>query len=90
MQTGLEEEKIFYLSGALYAWLRADLRTYFYENGTVKTVEPYQEGLLHGEVVLYWPNGQMKRRVHFVLGVRHGLDQIWDETGLLVDEDHYG
>jgi len=35
--------------------------------------------------ILYWPHGQMKRRVIFVNGLRHGKDEIWNEEGLLVD-----
>jgi hypothetical protein len=41
------------------------------------------------EVVLYWPNGKLKRKCNFEKGLRHGLDQMWDEEGLLVDEGLY-
>ena len=34
---------------------------------------------------IYWPNGQIKRRVVFVDGLRHGKDEIWNEEGTLVD-----
>lgn len=70
---------LYYKSGALYR--RGD--TYFYENGTLKTVER------EDEAVLYWPNGKMKRRCGFQKGVRHGLDQMWNEDGILVDEGQY-
>jgi len=81
--------KLYYPSGALYADLTAEARTYFYENGTKKTFEPYQGGKLHGEVLLFWPSGQMKRKSHFQYGIRHGLDQMWSEEGTLVDEGTY-
>jgi len=61
----------------------------FYEDGTLRTVEPYKDGLREGETVLYWRNGKMKRRVHFVTGVRHGLDENWDEEGNLCDSAGY-
>ena len=34
-----------------------------------------------GEVLLYWPNGQLKRRLFFSAGKRHGLDEMWDRDG---------
>ena len=38
---------------------------------------------------IYWPNGQLKRRIVFVEGVRHGKDEIWNEAGLLVDSAEF-
>jgi antitoxin component YwqK of YwqJK toxin-antitoxin module len=83
-------DKWHYASGAVYALRSAKKREYFYETGQLKTVEPLREGKLHGEVVLYWPNGKMKRKCSFQNGVRHGLDQMWNEEGVLVDEGRYG
>lgn len=78
-----------YPSGVIYCVVVRDLKTYFYEDGTPKTVEPYREGKWHGEVLLYWPNGILKRKCAFCEGLRHGLDQIWNEEGKLMDEDRY-
>ncbi|MDE3047390.1 MAG: DUF115 domain-containing protein [Verrucomicrobiota bacterium] len=64
-------------------------RESFYPAGTLKTSEEMKEGKLHGIVRLFWPNGVMKRKCHFEHGVRRGLDQMWDETGILVDEERY-
>lgn len=61
----------------------------FYEDGTLRTLERHLNGRLHGEILLYWPNGQLKRKCHFDRGVRHGTDQIWNMEGKLVDEDLY-
>lgn len=82
-------DKLFYANGTLYAQLSEERREYYYENGQPKTTEPLLNGQLHGQVELFWPNGQLKRRCVFVNGVRKGLDQMWDETGKLVDEDLY-
>ena len=38
---------------------------------------------------LYWPNGKIKRRCFFIDGIRSGLDQMWNEEGILVDEGSY-
>ena len=65
------------------------LKESFYDDGTLRTVERYWEGRLHGEVVLYWPNGALKRKCAFLNGVREGLDQMWSETGQLLDEGSY-
>lgn len=42
-----------------------------------------------GEILLRWPNGHFKRKCTFVQGIRHGLDQMWNENGVLVDEGRY-
>lgn len=78
-----------YPSGALYAEIEPHYHLYFYENGQIKTKEPYKNGLLDGEVLLYWPDGSLKRRSLFKEGKREGLDQIWDAKGTLVDEGRY-
>lgn len=41
------------------------------------------------EQIIYWENGRKKRFVQFQEGVRSGLDQIWNEEGILVDEGRY-
>ncbi len=38
---------------------------------------------------LNWPNGKRKRSVQFQDGLRTGLDQMWNEEGVLVDEGMY-
>jgi len=85
----MPSNKLFYPSGALYADIGPEERSYYYENGTLKTDEPYFEGKLHGTARLYWPNGQMKRECQFERGVREGWDRMWSEEGLLVDEGRY-
>ena len=80
---------MYYPSGALYAELNEEEHRYFYEDGTLKTVEPYLDGKLHGVVLLYWPNGKLKRKVHFQHGIRKGQDQMYNMEGLLVDEESY-
>ena len=38
---------------------------------------------------IYWANGLLKRSVDFQEGLRTGLDQMWNEEGILVDEGLY-
>lgn len=40
-------------------------------------------------VNLYWPDGKLKRSVHFHENIREGLDQMWNENGILVDSGNY-
>ena len=82
-------DRLFYQSGKIYCESCESKKEYFYEEGNLKTVEPYLEGRLHGEVRLFWPNGQLKRLCHFVKGARHGLDQMWSEGGVLLDSGEY-
>ena len=82
-------ENLFYKSGLPYCVEHNGRREYFYENWQRKTVELYLDKRLHGEALLYWPNGQLKRSCSFERGVRHGLDRMWSEEGQLVDEGRY-
>jgi antitoxin component YwqK of YwqJK toxin-antitoxin module len=78
--------KFYYPNGALYAIkrFRDDLpikkQEYFYENGKVKTLEEYLDGALHGQALLNWPNGQLKRRTYFSKGTKI-KDELFDENG---------
>ena len=57
------------------------LKESFYADGSPRTIEFYKGSLREGEVLLYWPNGRLKRRVVFSGGKRHGLDETWDLEG---------
>lgn len=87
---GQREGKSFryYLSGKLYGLERykenrqVGKQEYYYENGTLKTLLHYnKEGLLHGEVKLFWPSGTPKRFCRFMNGKKEGSEEIWDEQG---------
>ena len=80
---------LYYKNGALYSVFQENKKEYFYESGSLKTSESYEEGQLHGESLLYWQNGQLKRQCCFIRGVRDGLDQMWNEEGILLDEGSY-
>lgn len=40
-------------------------------------------------VEIHWENGRLKRSVSFQDGVREGVDQMWSEEGILIDEGFY-
>ena len=56
---------------------------YYYSNGKIESVEPYEKGVLSGVVTRYFENGQIKARIHFVDGYRGGDkgEMFWDENG---------
>jgi antitoxin component YwqK of YwqJK toxin-antitoxin module len=80
----MPRSELFYADGSVYARDVDGRREYFYPNGAVKTIEER-----NGETVLYWPNGNVKRRCSFRKGVRWGRDCMWSEEGVLVDEGEY-
>jgi antitoxin component YwqK of YwqJK toxin-antitoxin module len=80
---------LYYKSGKIYCKIEKEEKHYFYEDGTVKTIERYKNSRLHGEILLYWPNGQLKRKVHFKKGLRHGTDEMYSKEGTLLDTDCY-
>lgn len=59
------------------------------ENQNLKTIMHYQEGVLEGKVILYWPNGVKKREVFFKKGMRDGFDRMWNVEGILTSEESY-
>ncbi len=44
---------------------------------------------LENWVELHWPNGQLKRKSFYKNNMRHGLEQLWNEDGVLIDEGSY-
>lgn len=58
-------------------------------NPQPKSEIPYKEGLLHGTVRLYDPNGALKRELHFKENRREGIERSWYENGKLFTEVEY-
>jgi hypothetical protein len=54
-----------------------------------KSVLPYSQGQLDGEVLLYHYTGRLFRRLTFSKGKRYGIDQIWDVEGRLRVEAYF-
>ena len=47
------------------------------------------EGALHGEQKIFYPNQTLKTVVSYADGKMHGKKALWDEQGYLVEEAHY-
>lgn len=50
---------------------------------------PKTDGKLEGWVRLYWRNGQIKRETFYKNHQRHGLERLWNQKGVLIDEGSY-
>jgi len=53
----------------------------FAENDTLYIEESYAHGVLQGIVLIYYPEGMIYRRMHFVDGVENGLYTAWYSRG---------
>lgn len=87
--------KLYYLSGKLYALqsfkdgVREKKQLYYHENKNIKTCLFYKNGLLEGEVILYWPSGKVRRKCFYLEGKKEGIDQIFNDKGLLILSGEY-
>jgi hypothetical protein len=52
---------------------------FWYENGKLESIEPYEKGHLNGMLVRYYPNGKIKARIHLEDGQRGGAggEMFW-------------
>jgi len=46
----------------------------------------YRRNLLHGRSLYWHANGQLKIRDQYLVGIRHGVMAVYDETGKLLDK----
>lgn len=85
----------YYLNGKIYSiqryrnGLMDGKQEFFYEDGSIKTLLNYTHGYLDGLAVLFWKNGMKKREATFIQGNKQGNEQIWDESGKLIDSGEY-
>lgn len=61
----------------------------FWDNGQLRQETPYLDGVAHGRVTAFWPNGWPMTHGMMIRGVRDGLWPVWDEAGLLLQEERW-
>ncbi len=96
-QTGLAETKFFLPeNGALVSQgkmkdsLKIGEWVYFHKNSKdIMTVEFYQNGLLEGKKMIYYPKGIVAEISYFKNGKQEGLTQTFEESGMLLSEIEY-
>jgi antitoxin component YwqK of YwqJK toxin-antitoxin module len=63
--------------------LQDGVTRYWYKNGQLESVIPYEKGKIDGIVVRYYQNGNRRSKIHYVKGMRGG-DQgevFWSPDG---------
>lgn len=81
----------YYLNGNIYCiqrfkeGKRQGLQEYHYDSSKLRTALLYKDGKLDGKAISYWPNGKARRRCFFIEGIKQGMDELFDEQGVLID-----
>jgi len=59
---------------------------FWYPNGKLESVEPYEDGKINGVIVRYYSSGQIKARIAMSNGLRGGAsgEYFWDKNGKLI------
>lgn len=62
----------------------------YYEDNKHKEIIIYnQDGLRDGEYNLFYENGRLKKRCHYISGKIDGILEIFDENGNILEEITY-
>lgn len=62
----------------------------FSEQGYELSIHVYRDGKLHGDVIVYHPNGSLNYNGEYYEGERVGLWKFYDEKGNLIKEEDFG
>jgi antitoxin component YwqK of YwqJK toxin-antitoxin module len=73
-----------YLNGHVHGLYKS-----YYSSGKIKDVCLYQNGVLTGRAIKYWPNGIKKMNVNYLNGEMDGIYEEWDQNGILISMKTY-
>ena len=59
------------------------------KTGRLKLVKHYKNGLVHGKIIYYWDNGQIRLTGQYDKMRRIGIWQTFDSNGDLIMEENY-
>ena len=59
------------------------------KTGKVKILKHYQNGIVHGKIIYYWDNGQIRLTGQYEKMRRVGTWKTYDLTGDLILEENY-
>ena len=59
------------------------------KTGRIKLVKHYKNGLVHGKIVYYWDNGQIRLTGQYEKMRRIGTWKHYDHDGTLICEENY-
>jgi len=57
--------------------------------GLLKLVKHYKNGIVHGKIIYYWDNGQIRLTGQYEEMRRTGIWETYDSNGDLIMEDNY-
>ena len=57
--------------------------------GRLKLVKHYKNGFVHGKIIYYWDNGQIRLTGQYEKMRRIGLWKTYDSNGHLIIEENY-
>jgi len=59
------------------------------KTGRLKLVKHYKNGLVHGKIIYYWDNGQIRLTGQYEKMRRIGIWKTYDSKGELILEENY-
>ena len=59
------------------------------KTGRLKLVKHYKDGVVHGKIIYYWDNGQIRLTGQYEKMNRTGLWRTYDSNGELIMEENY-
>ena len=59
------------------------------QTGKVKILKHYQNGIVHGKIIYYWDNGQIRLTGQYEKMQRIGTWKTYDPNGDLILEENY-
>ena len=59
------------------------------KTGRIKILKHYKNGLVHGKIIYYWDNGQVRLMGQYEKMHRVGIWKTYDSNGDLILEENY-
>ncbi len=70
--------ELLYHDGLLHGTQR-----YLTQTGVCLCELPYIQGMFDGALKLFFPDGSLQRQIEMRQGKRHGIDCLWDDSGVI-------
>ncbi len=80
--------KVFNMSRSIDPNLNG-LKISYYENRKIQLKENYQNGLLHGDRTIWYPNGQIQSFQKYIKGKEEGMYKWFSEKGELIQLEYF-
>ena len=59
------------------------------KTGRLKLVKHYKNGVVHGKIIYYWDNGEIRLTGQYENMIRTGIWKTYDTDGSLIVEENY-